>query len=254
MKTAFILAAGKGTRMLPLTKNTPKPLLRINNKLMIDYVIGLLEFHKFEQIGVNVSYRKSQIEKYLRSRAITLVAETNLTGTAGGVMAISEKLKPTSPFLIISADMMVNFDLSKIYRFHVKRKAMVTICCYFRPKSKLVPGKSGLVVFDRKTKEVLEFDERPASGKIISQWVNSSVYVFDPQVLNFIPQGFFDISKDLIPLLLKLKKPIFAYPVNRKKYYQLGIDTPQRLKQSEEDLKSGKLRFNLLVDFSINSS
>lgn len=239
MRTAFILAAGTGSRMLPLTNDIPKPLLKIDHKPMIDYILDLLKFHGFIDIGINISYLSVKIRSHLRKRNIHLVSERNPTGTAGGVLSIARQLRPDSPFLIISSDMMVNFDLSEIYKFHLKHQGIATICCYFRSKSKLVLGKSGLVLFDKKTKRIMQIAERP--DRIISQWVNSSVYIFDPIVLKLIPKGdTVDIAKDLIPKLLKQKLPVFAYPVNSRKFYQLGIDTPDRILQAEKDIASGK--------------
>lgn len=238
-KTCFILAAGKGTRMLPLTSDIPKPLLKIDHRPMIDYTLDLLKFHGFRRIGINISYLSGKIRSHLRERNIQLVSERNPTGTAGGVLSIARRLKPDSPFLIISSDMMVNFDLSEIYKFHIKHGGIATVCCYFRSKSKLILGKSGLVLFDKKTKRIIQIDERPE--RIISQWVNSSVYIFDPLVLKLIPKGdTVDIAKDLIPKLLKQNLPVFAYPVNNRKFYQLGIDTPDRILQAEKDIASGK--------------
>lgn len=244
-KTAFILAAGQGSRMMPLTRNTPKPLLKINNKPLLQYILDLLSVHGFTKISLNTFYLKEQIEKYLKKSdklEIQIIEEDKLSGTAGAVRKIARATKPTRPFLVISSDMLINFDLSKIYDFHIKHQGLVTICCYFRPKEKLNLKKSGLVLFNKKTKRIIKFMERPESDVgIISQWVNSSVYIFNPEVVGFIPKKqIADIAKDLITSLLKSGKPIYAYPINGKKFYQLGIDAPKRIKLAEEDIKSGK--------------
>lgn len=238
-KTAFILAAGAGSRMLPLTKNIPKPLLKINKKPMLRFILDLLEFHGFTRVGINVFQFAGQIEKYLKKSKIKIVKEKSLTGTAGGILAISRQLIPDSSFLVIASDMMVNFDLSRIYKFHLRHGGIATICCYFRPKSKVSAKKSGLVLFDRKTKEITRIIERP--DKVISRWINSSVYIFKPEVLEILKkfkQKQIDIPKDLIPKLLKNGKKIYAYPVNSKKFYQLGIDVPERIKQVKKDIQS----------------
>jgi NDP-sugar pyrophosphorylase family protein len=242
-RIAFVLAAGSGTRMLPLTKVTPKPLLKINSKPMIDYVLGLLKFYGFTKIGINTFSLSEKIEGYLSKAKLKIVTviDKALTGTAGGVLAIAKKLKPDFPFIVISSDMMVNFNLKTVYNFHLRHKGIATICCFYRTKSNLVLKKSGLVLFDRKTKEVTQIIERP--DKIISQWINSSVYVFKPEVLEILKKfkkKQIDIPRDLLPNLLKSGKKIYAYPVNSKKFYQLGVDTPDRIKQVEKDLISGK--------------
>lgn len=240
-KVAFVLAGGVGSRMMPLTKTTPKPLLKINKIPMIEYILKLLKFHKFSKVGINLFYLKEKFKKYTEKPGLYIVNESHLSGSAGGVKSIGKILKPTSPFLVISSDMLINFDLSDVYKFHLQHKGIATVCCYFRPKNKIDVKKSGLILFDKKTYKIIKFNERPLKEKkIISQWVNSSVYIFNPEVLKLIPNGkIHDISADLIPKILKLKKPIFAYPVNRKKYYQLGIDTPERIKKAKEDIKSG---------------
>lgn len=238
-KTAFILAAGTGSRMLPLTKKKPKPLLKINKKPMLKFILDLLKFHGFTRVGMNVFHFADQIKKYLKKSKIKIVKEKSLTGTAGGVLAISRQLTPDSSFLVISSDMMVNFDLSGIYKFHLRHGGIATICCYFRPKSKVFAKKSGLVLFDRKTKEITQIIERPDT--VLSRWINSSVYIFNPEVLSFLRRfrkKQIDIPKDLIPKLLKNGRKIYAYPVNHKQFYQLGIDTPERIKQAEQDIKS----------------
>lgn len=240
-KIAFILAAGAGTRMLPLTKDTPKPLLRINNKPLVQYILDLLKFHKFNNIGINLYYQGEKIEKSLKEATVNFIYEKSPSGTAGGVLAISKKIKPQEPFLVISSDMMVNFNLTKIYQFHLKYKSIATICCYFRPKSKLNVKKSGQVLFDRKTKKITRIVER--SEEIISQWINSSIYIFDPSILAILQkfkQKEIDIPTDLIPKLLSLGSNVLAYPINSKRFYQLGIDTPQRISQAESDIKSRK--------------
>lgn len=237
-KTAFILAAGTGSRMLPLTKKTPKPLLKINGKPMLRFILDLLDSHGFTRVGINVFQFGEQIEKYLKKSNIKVVKEKSLTGTAGGVLAISRQLIPDSSFLVIASDMMVNFDLSRIYKFHLRHGGVATICCYFRPKSKVFAKKSGLVLFDRKTKELTQIIERPDT--VISRWINSSVYIFNPEVLNFLRRfrkKQIDIPKDLVPKLLKNGEKIYAYPVNSKKFYQLGIDVPERIEQVRKDIQ-----------------
>ena len=240
-KVAFILAAGLGSRMSPLTKTTPKPLLRIKGKPLIKFTLDLLKSHGFTNIGVNIFHHANKLEKFLKKTDLQIVKEKALSGTAGGVLEISKKMKPDSPFLVIAPDMLINFDLSKIYKFHLKHKGSATVCCYFRPKSALDTKKSGQVVFDKKTGKIKHIAE--CRDKIISRWVNSSIYIFSPEVITLI-KGLRvkqpDIPTDLIPLLLNLDKQVYAYPINSKKFYQLGIDTPGRIKIAEADIDSGK--------------
>lgn len=249
-KEAVILSAGRGERMMPLSLNLPKPLIKVHSRPMIDYIIKLLSYYSFSNIGINLFYYGFKIKKYLgdgqkhRVR-ISYIFEKELSGTAGGVKNVCQKLQPKRPFLVIAADMLINFNLKSIYKFHLTHGGIATICCYYRPKDKLIAGKSGLILFDKRTKLIKKFIERPkTSAEIISRWVNSSVYIFDPKILNYIPKSLngskvVDLPKDIFPKLLHAKEKIYAYPVNRKKFYQLGIDTPDKIIQAERDLKSG---------------
>lgn len=246
---AIILAAGKGERMLPLTRKTPKPLLKILGIPMMEYIIRLLSKYSFKNIGINLFYRGGKIKDYFSDGKkwgvnIRFIEEKNLSGSAGGVKKILKVLNPKNPVLVIASDMMTNFNLKKIYKYHLKKGGVATICCFFRPFDKLTASKSGLIVFDRTTSQISKFVEKPKSRDIISQWVNSSVYVFDPKIIKYIPNKIdggeiVDFGKDVFPRLLKSGKKMFAYPVNRK-YYQLGVDTPERIKIVEEDIKSGR--------------
>lgn len=249
-KQAFILAAGLGSRMGKLTKHTPKPLLKINGEPIMEYTIRLCAKYDVQEIGVNLFYLGSQVKKYFGDGKkwgvkILYVKEKELSGTAGAVKNIAKLVKPQNAFFCISPDILTNFDLTDIYNFHLTHHGLATLCCYFRTKKQLVVGKSGLVVFDKKSHQIKKFIERPQTeNEIISQWVYSSICVLDPAVINIIPNGIkgnkiVDLPRDIFPHLLKLRKKIYAYPVNRKKYYQLGIDTPDRLKIAENDIKKG---------------
>lgn len=251
MKTVFILAGGKGERMLPLTEKHPKPMLKIANKPMLEYVLNLAVANGFKKVGINLYYLGEQVRSYFSDgkkfgAKIFYIEENELTGTAGAVKAIAKQLKPKEPFFVISSDMMINFPLSKIYEFHIKHKGIATVCCYFRKKEELHAKKSGLVVFDQKTNIVNQFVERPQTEKeIISSWVNSSVYLFSPEILRYIPEDIngskvIDIPKNIFPILFRLTKKIYAFPIDPLKYYQLGIDTPDRIKRAEDDIKSKK--------------
>jgi len=248
---AMVLAAGKGDRMMPLTANTPKPLLKITERPMIEYVINLLTAHGVCNIGINLHYLGDMITSYLGdgqqlNTNLTYVKEDSLTGTAGGVRSIADAIQPQKPFYVISSDMMVNFDLTSAYQFHMSHDGIATLCCYWRSLDRLVAGKSGVVSFDPETCKIDHFIERPKTPEdIISQWVNSSVYIFNPEILDYIPtplEGLdpIDFPKDIFPKLLADGKKLYAYPVDHRKYYQLGIDSYDRLLKVKDDIRQGK--------------
>ena len=246
---AIILAAGEGTRMRPLTLTTPKPLIKIAGKPMIEYLIDLLRLHGVKEIGINLFYKGDNIKAYLGNGVklrvkIKYLQEDQLTGTAGGVKKVAKLLQVNEPFFVISSDMMVNFNLTDIYNFHKKSRGIATISCYWRPTEKIL-NKSGVVIFEPGTKKINNFIEKPKTSKeVISNWVNSSVYVFNPKIVNYIPDKIngsttVDLPKDIFPILMNKNESLFAFSIDKNKYYQMGVDTPDRISTVEEDIKKG---------------
>ena len=252
--TAIILAAGRGQRMGQLTERVPKPLLSVAGKPIMQYMLELLTAHGVRRVGINLHYREGEIAAYFGDGArfgveIEYVREPTLTGTAGGVLAVADKLKPASDFYVVAADMLVNFNLAALAAMHQARAAIATLACYHRPREQL--QKSGVVLFDTETFEVQRFVERPQNDQeIISQWVNSSVYCFSPRMLDLIEQvrvgkQSIDLPRDVFPVLLQRGERLFAHPFNGEDFYQLGIDTPDRITIAESDISSGKFKINL---------
>ena len=149
----------------------------------------------------------------------------------------------SSPFFVVSSDMLVNFNLGQLAVAHQNNKGIGTLSCYFRPKDQL--KKSGVILFDKRTYEIEEFVERPTKPEeIVSQWVNSSVYLFSPKILPFIERealasDVIDLPRDIFPKILSSGEKLFAHPFAAEKYYQLGIDTPDRIERAETDIDSG---------------
>lgn len=249
--TAFVLAAGCGTRMGDLAKKVPKPLLKVGKKPLMEYTLNLLSAHNINKVGVNLFYLGDQIKTSFKDGElfgleIRYVKETELSGTAGATKAIARILKPKKPFFVIAPDILNNFNLTSIYQFHCSHNGIATLCCYWRSKSQLIASKSGFVLFDKRNKIIKKFIERPKTeNEIISHWVNSSIYVFDPKILDYIPdeidnQKVIDFPKHIFPKLLEVGEKLYAYPIDHNKYYQLGIDQPERILMAEEDLKEGR--------------
>ena len=251
--TAIILAAGRGQRMGKLTEKLPKPLLRVAGKPIMQYMLELLKTHGVQRVGVNLHHHADEIIEYFADGArfgveIHYVREAALSGTAGGVHAVADMLKPQNDFFVVAADMLVNFDLTALANAHQARSSIATLACYFRPREQL--QKSGVILFDPDTLKIKKFVERPQNDEqVISQWVNSSVYCFSPRILELIAQlrsanESVDLARDIFPTLLQNGQQLFAYPYSGDIFYQLGIDTPDRIARAESDIASGKFKCN----------
>lgn len=264
MFSAIILAAGRGERMGELTKQTPKPLLSVKNRPLMEYVIRLLSYHGIRDIAANLCYRADAIEDYFASGnklgvKLTYVREAAASGTAGGILAIAQELQLSDPFLVISADMLINFDLSQLVAHHRLHNADATLSCYFRPREQL--SKSGIILFHPDSTRIEQFIERPAPHEPIpSQWVNSSVYCFSHRTLaamieigeqlasTQIQSGLdsnrqLDLGRDVFPILLARQARLFAKPFSPPTFYQLGIDTPERIAMAEDDIDARRFEF-----------
>src|SRR6266540_171768 len=239
---AVIMAGGFGTRIQPLTCNMPKPMIPLMNRPIMLHIVELLKKHHITDLVMLLYHQPMQIKNFFRDGTdfgvkITYVTPLEDMGTAGAVKRAEKYLDQR--FLIISGDLLTDFNLKKIIDFHEDNKAMATIT--------LTPVKDplqfGVVVTD-KGKRVTQFLEKPGWGEVISDTVNTGIYVLEPEVLNYIPEGeSFDFSQDLFPLLLKKGEPLFGYPV---KGYWCDIGNTDSYREAHHDLFRGKI--NLKID------
>lgn len=209
----MILAAGVGSRLDPLTRAVPKPMAPIANKPVIEHIIRLLARHGFDDIFCNTFHLASRIEDYFNARSheelgarVRFNREKELMGTAGGVKRVAQEQEffEDETFLVSGGDDLTALDLSEMLRFHKQSGAAATIALT-RVED---PSQFGVVVLEDGASEqggrIQRFVEKPAPGTEPSNLVNTGVYLFEPQVLELIPEGeFYDFGKQLFPLLLE---------------------------------------------------
>ena len=208
---AVLMAGGSGTRLRPLTCELPKPMVPVLNRPIAEHIIGLLKRHNIEEIIITLHYQPEAIQQYFRDGQdwdVSIhysIEEEQALGTAGSIKYVGELLDRT--FLVISGDSITDFDLSAAIAFHQAKKAQVTMVLTSVPN----PADFGVVIADR-TGKVQKFLEKPTAGEIFSDTVNTGIYILEPEVLQYIPAGReFDISQDLLPLLLAQKAAIYGY-------------------------------------------
>jgi mannose-1-phosphate guanylyltransferase len=210
MVKAFILAAGKGTRLRPFTDETPKPLVPVLNKPVMGAVLELCKAHGVTEAVANLHYRGDRIEKFFGNGNTWGVDlryswEEQLLGTAGGVRYQADFLQDGT-FVVISGDLVTNINLAELIAFHKDRGAMATMAL----KEVGDPTRFGVVVCDE-IGRIQSFQEKPSRAEAKSRMVNTGIYILEPEVFNLIPKGaFFDFGKDLFPLMLKNNLPLFA--------------------------------------------
>ena len=198
---AVIMAGGEGSRLRPLTSNTPKPLLTIAGRPMMEHVIHLLRRHGITDIVVTVAFMANAIRDYFGDGSefgvqLTYVDEPSPLGTAGSVRNAAELLKER--FIVLSGDVITDIDLSHIIDFHVAREAMATIG--LTPVDR--PLDFGIVI-TRDDGSIDRFLEKPTWGQVFSDTINTGIYVLEPEILDLIdPARPVDFSSEVFPQLL----------------------------------------------------
>jgi mannose-1-phosphate guanylyltransferase/phosphomannomutase len=236
------MAGGEGTRLRPLTCGLPKPMIPVGNKPILDHVLTLLARHGFREVLLTLHHRPRAIRDHvgdgeafgLRTRCYV---EDVPSGTAGSVKNIQAELD--GPFIVISGDVLTDFDLTALVDFHRRRGAALTVGL----TQVGAPLEYGVVVCDRDGR-IARFIEKPLWNEVISDQVNTGIYVVEPEVLDFVAPGrASDFSRHLFPALMKAGKPLFGY---RGEGYWCDVGTPGQYLQAHIDLLEG--RINLDID------
>ncbi|WP_066637086.1 mannose-1-phosphate guanyltransferase [Desulfolucanica intricata] len=238
---AIIMAGGEGSRLRPLTCGRPKPMVPVLNKPIMCHIIDLLKKHNLTDIGVTLQYQPDAIRDYFGNGAefgvnMRYFVEEVPLGTAGSVKNAGNFLDET--FLVISGDALTDLDLSKAIDFHRRRGSIATLVLT-RVDCPLEYG----VVITEENGRIRQFLEKPSWGEVFSDTVNTGIYILEPEVLDyFAPGQVFDFSKDLFPLLLKDKKPMFGAVLPG---YWCDIGNLQQYLQSHYDALSGKVQVEI---------
>jgi mannose-1-phosphate guanylyltransferase len=221
---AMILAAGKGTRVRPLTYDLPKPMIPILGKPVMAYLIEHLAKYGITEIMVNVSYLHEKIEEYFgegHQYGVQIgysfegytkddgeVVPQPL-GSAGGMKKIQEFggfFDDTT--IVLCGDAVINLDIKSALFEHRRKGAMATVITRPVPLEKV--SSYGVVVTD-KDGRITAFQEKPSQEEALSTNVSTGIYIFEPEVLDLIPaEGSFDIGSDLFPLLVEKGLPFYA--------------------------------------------
>ena len=233
---AFILAAGVGTRLRPLTFECPKPMIPLLNKPVIEHTINNLKKHNIDSVVMNLHTLPEQITDYFGNGKkfginINYSMEETLLGTAGGLKKCKKFFDST--FVVMSGDGLSNVDLTAAIAFHKKKKALATMIV----KQVETRFSYGITLTDKSGK-IVKFVEKPTWSSIFSNTVNTGIYIFEPEVFKYIPDNFYDFGKDLWPRLLKLKKPIYAYLMSG---YWTDIGNIEEYKQGVKDALFNKI-------------
>jgi mannose-1-phosphate guanylyltransferase len=252
---AMILSAGKGTRVRPITYTIPKPMIPILQKPVMEFLLELLKHHGFDQIMVNVSHLAQEIEGYFRDgqRFGVEVAysfegrieDGQLVGAALGSAGGMKKIQDFSPFfddtfVVLCGDALIDLDLTEAVRQHKEKGAIATVVMKSVPL-KQVPSY-GVVVTDANGR-IQSFQEKPTVEEALSTDINTGIYIFEPQIFDYIPSGVeYDIGSQLFPRLVAENAPFYGI---RMDFEWVDIGKVPDYWQAIQDVMTGKVK---LVD------
>lgn len=235
------MAGGFGTRLRPLTCNLPKPMVYIANQPMMEHIITLLKKYGFSDLVVLLYFQPEDIISYFGDGSkwgvkIEYVTATEDYGTAGSVKNAENFLRDR--FLVISGDVLTDVDLKDAVDFHVRKKAQATMVLT-RKENPLPYG----VVITKKSGEIDRFLEKPTWGEVFSDTINTGIYILEPEVLEKIPEHkVFDFSKDLFPLILREKKPLFGYITSN---YWKDVGNLEEYARAHQDIIEGDVKVEI---------
>ncbi len=239
---AVVMAGGFGTRIQPLTHSIPKPMLPIMNRPMMEHTIVSLRDLGITEFIVLLYFKPDVIKDYFGDGSkwgikITYVTPDDDYGTAGAVKKAAEFIGDEN-FIIISGDLVTNFDFQKIFDYHASKNSKLTITL----TSVDNPLEFGVVIAN--DDGVIEkFLEKPSWGEVFSDTINTGIYIIEPEILNHIPNNEnFDFAKDLFPSLMK--KGITLYAGHAEGYWR-DVGNPESYRDVYDDILSGTIDIKL---------
>lgn len=235
--SAILLVGGKGTRLMPLTQHTPKPMLEVAGVPFTEHQIRKAAKAGISEIVLATSYKAELFEPYFGDGEkfgikIKYAVETTALGTGGGIKNAAELLDACDQVVVFNGDVLSGHDLSNQINFHQRNNADVTLYL-----TEVLDARAyGCVEIDKnnRVKSFLEKMDNP-----ISNLINAGCYIFNPAIINTIPKGqVVSVERETFPNLIATNAKIFGFIDNS---YWLDIGTPAALVKASADLVIGKI-------------
>ena len=236
---AMILAGGMSTRLYPLTKQVPKPLVPVVGEPISAHIMRWLASFGYTDVAMNVHYLSESIESAFGDGSrygvrLNYLNEAELMGSAGAIKPLQSFFDGT--FVVVGCDDLSDANLDALVTFHKNRGAIATIG--------LIDGDEvdqyGVVITDERGR-IVEFQEKPPKGTERSKLVNTGIYVFEPAIFDYIPAGrFYDFGKGVFPALLAAGADFYGMRLGGA--YWRDIGTPNEYRQATQDVLAGRVR------------
>lgn len=221
---AVMMAGGKGERLRPLTLDTPKPLLKVADKPIIDYNIDNLMNNGINHINVTVNYLKEQIEEHFKEPVngvqVNCVREPKFLGTIGSIKFVKQWYNDT--ILLMNSDLFTNIDIEAFYLHFKEHGADMSVAGV--PYNVNIPYG----IFElQNTREIVGITEKPS----FHYYANAGIYLIKRELLDLIPENEFFDATDFMDVLIKNKKNVIRFPITG---YWIDIGKPEDFKNVQE--------------------
>lgn len=234
---AMILAGGLSTRLYPLTKQVPKPLVPVAGVPNAVHLIRYLRAYGYDEIAINVHYLSDAIVGALGDGSrfgvrLKYSYEPELLGSAGGLKKL-QSFFGGEPFVVVGCDDLTDLPLDRLTAFHRDRNAVATIGLVECEEV----DQYGVVVLDERGK-IVGFQEKPPKGTERSNLVNTGIYAFSPEIFDRIPPDeFYDFGKQVFPALQSAGEPFYGF--DARGAYWADIGTPGEYRRASYDVVRG---------------
>jgi mannose-1-phosphate guanylyltransferase len=244
---AVILVGGKGTRLLPLTCNTPKPMVPVMNRPFMEYVIRHLGKHNVNDVVMAMGYLPQAIESYFGDggkfdKSMVYCVESSPMDTAGAVKN-TECYIGDDTFFVLNGDIFTSLDLTDMLRYHRENRAKVTIALTPVPD----PTNYGLIETTPDGR-ITRFLEKPKPEEVTTNMINAGTYILEREILDWMPKDQpYSFERKLFPALLAKGEPVYGYSSDA---YWIDIGRPEKYFQLHRDL----LTINNLLPAEVQAS
>jgi len=235
---AMILAGGMSTRLYPLTRTVPKPLVPVVGEPISAHILRWLKSFGYDEIAINIHYLAETIQQRFGDGSefgvkLNYLYEPKLMGSAGALKALESFFD--EPFVVVGCDCLTDANLESLVAFHRKQNALATIGLVETEEV----DQYGVVITDSDGR-ITDFQEKPPKGTERSNLVNTGIYAFSPEVFAHIPSGeFYDFGKQVFPELRAADAAFYGYRLSGA--YWADIGTPDEYVRATADALAGRV-------------
>jgi len=220
-----LMVGGLGTRLRPLTETTPKPMLKVGNKPILQTIVEKFAEYGYTNIVMCVNYKSDIIQDYFKDGKefgvnIEYILEEQRMGTAGALSLLKDK--PNEPFFVMNGDLLTNVNFEHLHNYHIATNSMATMCV--REYDFQVPYG----VVNIKDSKIVSIEEKP----IHKFFVSAGIYMLSSEVLNYIPKNEFFDMPTLFEKLISLNQNTVSFPIRE---YWLDIGRMEEYKKANDE-------------------